>query len=55
MRPLLAIVPLVPLFLLILGSKQVGLLPEVSVPLSMLIGVALGFLVTLKDAQEICR
>ena len=30
-RPLLAIVPLVPLFLLILGSKQVGLLPEISV------------------------
>lgn len=29
-RPLLAIVPLVPLFLLILGSKQVGLLPEIS-------------------------
>lgn len=54
-RPLLAIVPLVPLFLLILGSKQVGLLPEISVPLLMLIGVALGFLVTLKDAQEICR
>lgn len=54
-RPLLAIVPLVPLFLLILGSKQVDLLPEISVPLSMLIGVALGFLVTLKDAQEICR
>ncbi len=54
-HPLLAIVPLVPLFLLILGSKQVGLLPEISVPLSMLIGVALGFLVTLKDAQEICR
>lgn len=54
-RPLLAIVPLVPLFLLILGSKQVGLLPEISVPLSMLIGVALGFLVALKDAQEICR
>lgn len=54
-RPLLAIVPLVPLFLLILGSKQVGLLPEISVPLSMLIGVALGFLVTLRDAQEICR
>ena len=54
-RPLLAIVPLVPLFLLILGSKQVGLLPEISVPLSMLIGVALGFLVTWKDAQAICR
>lgn len=54
-KPLLAIVPLVPLILLILGSKQVGVLPPVSVPLSMLVGVALGFLVTLKDAQAICR
>ncbi|MFV0636879.1 C4-dicarboxylate transporter DcuC [Mitsuokella sp.] len=54
-KPLLAVVPLVPLILLILGSKQVGVLPPVSVPLSMLIGVALGFLVTLQDAQAICR
>ena len=54
-NPLRAIVPLVPLLLLIASSKQVGLLPEVSVPLSMLIGVALGFLVTLTDIQEVCR
>ena len=54
-NPLRAIVPLVPLVLLVLGSKQVAVLPEVSVPTSMIIGVVLGFLVTLKDAQEICR
>lgn len=54
-NPLRAIVPLVPLLLLIVSSKQVGLIPEVSVPLSMLIGVALGFLVTLTDLQEVCR
>ena len=54
-NPLRAIVPLVPLLLLIASSKQVGLLPEVSVPLSMLIGVALGFLVTPTDIQEVCR
>lgn len=54
-NPLRAIVPLVPLILLIISSKQVGLVPEVSVPLSMLVGVALGFLVTLTDLQEVCR
>lgn len=54
-NPLRAIVPLVPLILLIISSKQVGLIPEVSVPLSMLVGVALGFLVTLTDLQEVCR
>ena len=54
-NPLRAIVPLVPLFLLILGSKQVAVLPEISVPLSMLIGVALGLLVTWSDAQQVCR
>ena len=54
-KPHYAIVPLVPLILLIISSKQVGLIPEVSVPLSMLVGVALGFLVTLTDLQEVCR
>ncbi len=54
-NPLRAIVPLVPLVLLVLGSKQVAVLPEVSVPASMIIGVVLGFLVTFQDAQEICR
>jgi len=54
-NPLRAFVPIVPLFLLILGSKQVAVLPEISVPLSMLIGVALGLIVTWSDAQEVCR
>ena len=31
------------------------MLPEISVPLSMLIGVALGLIVTWSDAQEVCR
>jgi len=50
-----AFVPLVPLLLLILGSKQVGVLPVISVPLSMLIGVALGFLVTWSDVQKVTK
>lgn len=50
-----ALVPVVPLFLLVLGSKQVGILPEISVPLSMIIGVILGLLVTWSDAQKVCR
>lgn len=54
-NPIKAIVPLVPLILLILGSKQVGILPSVSVPASMLIGVALGFLVTLTDPQKVWK
>ncbi|MCR5438866.1 MAG: C4-dicarboxylate transporter DcuC [Selenomonas sp.] len=54
-NPIHALVPLIPLFLLILGSKQIGILPEISVPLSMLIGVILGLLVTWSDAQEVCR
>ncbi len=50
-----AIVPMVPLLLLILGSQQVAVLPEISVPLSMLIGVALGLIVTWSNAQDVCR
>jgi DcuC family C4-dicarboxylate transporter len=54
-NPIRALVPIVPLFLLILGSKQVGVLPAIGVPLSMIIGVVLGLLVTWSDAQEVCR
>ena len=50
-----AIVPIVPLLLLVLGSKQVHLLPEVSVPAAMLIGVLLGFAVTFMKADEISK
>lgn len=37
-----AIIPIIPLVLLVLGSKQVAVIPEVSVPVSMLIGTAIG-------------
>ena len=50
-----AMVPIIPLLLLVLGSKQVGLLPPVNVPTAMLIGVALGFAVTLKNVGEISK
>jgi DcuC family C4-dicarboxylate transporter len=52
---IMATVPLVPLALLILGSKQVHLLPEVSVPQAMLAGVFLSFLVTRVNPQEISK
>lgn len=54
-NPLRALVPIVPLFLLILGSKQVGVLPEISVPLSMIIGVVIGLLATWSNAQDVSR
>lgn len=50
-----AIVPLVPLALLILGSKQVGVLPLVSVPQAMIAGVFLAFFVTRVSPQEISK
>lgn len=41
---LYAIIPIVPLVLLVLGSKQVAVIPEISVPVSMLIGTAIGII-----------
>ena len=52
---LMAIVPIVPLALLVLGSKQVGLLPAVSVPQAMIFGAILGVLVTWTNPQEISK
>jgi DcuC family C4-dicarboxylate transporter len=54
-NPLKAIVPLVPLVLLILSSKQIAVLPEMSVALSMILGVVLGLLVTWSNAQQVCK
>ncbi|MCL2566900.1 MAG: C4-dicarboxylate transporter DcuC [Alphaproteobacteria bacterium] len=48
-NPLKALVPIVPIFLLIIGSKQIGLIPEISVPQAMIIGVMLGFIIVRKD------
>ena len=50
-----AIVPIIPLLLLVLGSKQIHLIPEISVPAAMLIGTALGFVVTLTKVDEVSK
>lgn len=50
-----AIVPLVPLIMLVLGSKQIGILPPVGVPLAMLSGTILALLVTLSNPQEVSK
>lgn len=52
---LMAAVPVVPLALLVLGSKQIGLLPEISVPQAMIAGVILGFIVTWLNPQDISK
>lgn len=50
-----AVVPFVPLVLLILASKQVGILPPITAPEAMLLGVLLAFIVTRRNPQEIAR
>ncbi len=50
-----AVVPVIPLVLLVLGSKMVALIPEVTVPQAMIIGAMLGFVVTWSNAQEISK
>ena len=47
-----AVIPIIPLLLLIISSKQIGLLPPISVPNAMLIGVGLGMLVVRPNLKE---
>ena len=55
-NPLKAIVPIVPLVLLILGSSMVGLSPkEITVPQAMFAGIFLAGLVALKNPQEVSK
>lgn len=54
-NPLKALVPLVPLIMLVLGSKQIGVLPPVGVPLAMLTGTVLALAVTLTNPQEVSK
>lgn len=49
-----AVVPVIPLVLLILSSKQVGILPEMSVALSMVLGVVISLVITWSNAQKVC-
>ncbi|MDU6912982.1 MAG: C4-dicarboxylate transporter DcuC, partial [Veillonella sp.] len=47
-----AIIPIIPLVLLVLGSKQVAVIPEISVPVSMLIGTAIGIIAVRPNVTE---
>ena len=50
-----AMVPLIPLILLVLGSKQVHILPPITVLQAMLIGVFIAVLVTRTNPSAICK
>ncbi len=50
-----AMVPIVPLALLVLGSKQVHILPSVSVPEAMLFGTVLGLIVCRSNPQDVTK
>ncbi len=51
-----AMVPLMPLLLLVLGSKQINVLPwAITVPQAMILGVFLGFLTTLSNPSEVSK
>ena len=54
-NPIKAIIPIIPLALLVLASKQVGVLPTkaFSVPVCMLIGTTIGLIVALVNKQKI--
>lgn len=54
-NPLKALIPILPLVMLLLGSKQLQVIPEISVPQAMICGTILGYLVTLHDPQEISK
>jgi DcuC family C4-dicarboxylate transporter len=50
-----AIIPIVPLALLVLGSKQLHILPLVTVPQAMLVGTVLGLIICRSNPQEITK
>lgn len=50
-----ALVPLVPLVLLVLGSKQIAVLPEVGVPMAMLTGTIVALVATMTSPQEVSK
>lgn len=48
-----ALVPVIPLVLLVLGSKQLHVIPPVSVPLAMIVGTGVAVIVTFTDPQKV--
>ncbi|WP_110953762.1 C4-dicarboxylate transporter DcuC [Anaerosinus massiliensis] len=49
---LYALMPTIPIIILVLGSKQLQLIPEFTVPQAMILGTALGMIVTRKNFNE---
>lgn len=54
-NPLKAFVPVLPLLLLVISSKEVGLMRTVSVPEAMLFGTVVGLIVARANPQEITK
>ena len=54
-NPIYALIPLVPLILLVLGSKQLAVLPLTDVPTAMIVGTVLALIVTRQNPQEITK
>lgn len=54
-NPIKALVPLIPLVLLILGSKQVAVLPATNVQTAMITGVLAALIVTRTSPQEVTK
>lgn len=50
-----AIVPIIPLALLVLGSKQLQVIPPVGVPEAMLCGAVIGLIVTRCNPQDVSK
>jgi DcuC family C4-dicarboxylate transporter len=50
-----AAVPVLPLFLLVLGSQQIHLLPPVSVPQAMIFGTIVAVIITRNSPQEVTK
>lgn len=50
-----AVIPVIPLLILVLATPQVAVLPKVSVPQAMIIGALLGFLVHRRAPQDLTK
>lgn len=50
-----AVVPIVPLVVLVLATPQIGVLPDITIPQAMIMGVILGFLVHRKAPGEFTK
>ena len=54
-NPIYALIPLVPLVMLVLGSKQIAILPLTDVPTAMITGSILALIATRTNPQEVTK